>query len=96
MNLIISLYLDFTELQTIKGRLMKMKGWISKLDDFLKLSERKLLNNAGTVSAEQSAQKAEAEFEKYHKEQEKNYVSDFDRAVKALEKNHRKQSKKNV
>ena len=94
LNLIVSLYLDFAELQTVKGRLMKMKDWISKLDDFLKLSERKLLNNAGTVSAEQSVQKAEAEFEKYRKEKEKKFISDFDKEAQKYLKNDVKGKKK--
>jgi len=42
---------------------MKMADWVEKLDQFLKLSERKLLANAGSISAEQAAQKAEKEFE---------------------------------
>ena len=85
LNLIVSMYLDFAELQATNGRLMKMADWVEKLDQFLKLSERELLANAGSVSAEQAVQKAEDEFEKYRKDRDKNYVSDFDRAVKALE-----------
>jgi len=79
------MYLDFAELQATNGRLMKMADWVEKLDQFLKLSERKLLANAGSISAEQAAQKAEKEFKKYRKDRDKNYVSDFDRAVKDLE-----------
>lgn len=86
LNLIVSLYLDFAELQAATGRLMKMKDWIVKLNEFLKLSERKVLLNSGKVSAEQAINKAEKEFEKYKKEQDKNYVSDFDREVKKLMK----------
>jgi len=85
LNLIVSMYLDFAELQATNGRMMKMSDWLEKLDQFLKLSERELLANAGSVSAEQAAQKAEEEFEKYRKDRNKNYVSDFDRAVKELE-----------
>ncbi len=85
LNLIVSMYLDFAELQATNGRLMKMADWITKLDNFLKLSERELLTNAGSVSAEAAAQKAEEEFGKYRKEQGKDYISDFDRAVKELE-----------
>lgn len=96
LNLIVSMYLDFAELQATNGRLMKMADWVDKLDQFLKLSERKLLVNAGSVSAEQAAQKAETEFERYRKEKEKNYVSDFDRAVKSLVKNHQKLSKRKL
>ena len=85
LNLIVSMYLDFAELQATNGRMMKMADWVEKLGQFLKLSERELLANAGSVSAEQAAQKAEEEFEKYRKDRNKNYVSDFDRAVKELE-----------
>lgn len=86
LNLIVSLYLDFAELQATNGRLMKMKDWIAKLDDFLKLSEKELLTHAGNVSAETAAQKAEAEFDKYRAERSKTMISDFDLAVKELEK----------
>jgi hypothetical protein len=86
LNLIVSLYLDFAELQATNGRLMKMKDWIAKLDDFLKLSEKELLTHAGKVSAETAAQKAEAEFDKYRTKRSKKMISDFDLAVKELEK----------
>jgi len=86
LNLIVSMYLDFAELQATNGRLMKMSDWITKLDDFMRLSERKLLTSAGSISAETASRKAEEEFEKYAKDRGKNYISDFDRAVKALGK----------
>ena len=86
LNLIVSLYLDFAELQATNGRLMKMNDWIFKLDDFLKLSEKELLTHAGNVSADNAAQKAEAEFDKYRAERNKNMISDFDLAVKEIEK----------
>ena len=91
LNLIVSMYLDFAELQATNGRLMKMADWVEKLDQFLKLSERELLTNAGSVSAEQAAKKAEDEFGKYRKVRDKNYVSDFDRAVKHIEQKDAKQ-----
>lgn len=46
LNLIVSMYLDFAELQATSGILMKMQDWIKKLDDFLKVSEKELLTNA--------------------------------------------------
>ena len=79
LNLIVSMYLDFAELQAGRGRLMKMTDWIAKLDEFLKISERGLLKDAGKVSTEQAASKAQQEFEKYRKERDKNYISDFER-----------------
>jgi len=87
LNLIVSLYLDFAELQATNERSMTMGDWISKLDEFLKLSEKKLLNNAGIISAKKAEEKAEAEFEKYRRNRNKNYISDFDREVKKLLKN---------
>lgn len=93
LNLIVSMYLDFAELQTVKGRLMKMKDWIVKLDEFLKISERGLLKDAGKVSAEQAASKARQEFEKYRKDRDKNYISDFDMAVKKYLRQGKGQSK---
>lgn len=92
LNLIVSLYLDFGELQASNGRPMKMKDWIEKLDEFLKLSERQLLTHAGKVTAEKAQEKAQMEFEKYRKQQDKNYVSDFDREVKKIVRQSPKKS----
>ncbi len=82
LNLIVSLYLDFAELQATNQRAMKMTDWIAKLDEFLKLSEKGVLKNLGKVSAKQAHDRAEKEFDAYRKEQERNRVSDFDKAVK--------------
>ena len=82
LNLIVSLYLDFAELQATNERPMTMKNWIAKLDEFLRLSEKKLLANAGTVSAKAAEERAGAELEKYIKNRDKNYISDFDREMK--------------
>lgn len=84
LNLIVSLYLDFAELQASNERPMMMREWVTKLDEFLRLSEKKLLMNAGQVSAERAAEKAAREFEAYRKRQDAAYISDFDREVKKL------------
>jgi hypothetical protein len=84
LNLIVSLYLDFAELQATNERPMKMSEWISKLDEFLKLSEKKLLTNAGSISAQEANDKAQEEFAKFKKERDKKYISDFDREIKKL------------
>ncbi len=85
LNLIVSMYLDFAELQATNGRLMKMQDWIDKLDDFLRISEKKLLTNAGKISHKQAIEKAKNEYEKYRKSEDKKYISDFDREMKKLE-----------
>ncbi len=94
LNLIVSLYIDFAELQASSGRLMKMQNWINKLDEFLIISEKKLLHSAGKVSAKQAEEKAQKEYKKYRQERDKNYISDFDREVKKLLKMENKEKVK--
>ncbi|MDD3725441.1 MAG: virulence RhuM family protein [Bacteroidales bacterium] len=86
LNLIVSMYLDFAELQATNGRPMKMQDWINKLDDFLRISEKELLNNTGSISHQQALSKARLEYEKYRKAEDKKYISDFDREIKKLKK----------
>lgn len=65
LNRIVSLYLDFAELQAKSHKPMYMKDWIQKLDDFLKLSGKELLNHAGKISAELAKQKVDTEYDKF-------------------------------
>ena len=65
LNRIVSLYLDFAELQAKSHKPMYMKDWIQKLDDFLKLSGKELLSHAGKISAELAKQKADMEYDKF-------------------------------
>ena len=84
LNLIVSMYLDFAELQATNRKPMRMADWIQKLDDFLKISEKELLDNAGKVSHRKAIEKAQREYEKYRKEEDRKYISDFDREMKKL------------
>ena len=65
LNLIVSMYLDFAELQARSRKPMYMRDWIAKLDDFLHISEREILRHAGRVSHEAALSHAEDEFEKW-------------------------------
>jgi hypothetical protein len=65
LNRIVNFYLEFAELQALGRKSMTMRGWISKLDEFLQISERPLLDHGGNVSAEDARAKAEAEYAKY-------------------------------
>jgi len=69
LNKIVTAYLDFAEVQALNQRPMYMQDWISKLDDFLRLSERQILSHAGKISHEVAVQKAESEYLKYQKNQ---------------------------
>lgn len=65
LNRIVNFYLEFAELQALEKRPMYMKDWLTKLDDFLKLSGKELLNHAGTVSAEMAKLKANTEYDRF-------------------------------
>ena len=67
LNRIVSLYLDFAELQAQSHTPMYMKDWIQKLDDFLKLSGRELLAHVGKISAEVAREKASLEYDKFRR-----------------------------
>jgi len=86
LNRIVSMYLDYAELQANNRKIMNMKDWISKLDAFLQFNEQEILTNAGKVTAEIAKTFAETEYEKYQIIQDKNYISDFDLEIKKLKK----------
>ncbi|MDP2305532.1 MAG: RhuM family protein [Pseudomonadota bacterium] len=65
LNRIVSAYLEFAELQAMNRRPMTMAAWIGKLDDFLRLSDRDVLTNAGRISAEAAKDRAGAEFARW-------------------------------
>jgi hypothetical protein len=68
LNRIVSIYLDFAELQALSRTPMYMRDWVAKLDDFLKLSGRDILTHAGKISHDEALQKAHAEYERYRQE----------------------------
>jgi len=81
LNLIVEQYLAFAELQARKRITMTMKDWIKKLDDFLRLNEKEILNHRGSISKELADKKAKTEFIKFKKQQMILYESDFDKTV---------------
>ncbi len=82
LNRIVTMYLDFAELQADRGIVMYMKDWIKKLDAFLQFNEKVILKDAGSVTHEVALALAEKQFEKYSIVQDKLLKSDFDKAVK--------------
>ncbi len=65
LNAITSAFLDFAELQALRRRPMTMKDWVQKLDDFLRMSESEVLENAGKISHEMAVERANEEYKKY-------------------------------
>ncbi len=84
LNRIVTMYLDYAEMQSKKGVIMYMKDWVEKLDSFLKFNQEEILSDNGKISHEVAESLALGEYEKYRVEQDRNYISDFDREVKDL------------
>lgn len=89
LNRIVTAYIEFAELRTLQRKVMTMRDWITKLDEFLKLSEHELLDHAGKISAEQAKVKAELEYERYRvflDSQPRLVDVDFEKAASELKK----------
>jgi len=88
LNLIVSAYLDFAELQARSHRPMHMADWIAKLDDFLRLSDREVLAHAGNISHQLAEEHACAQYALLEQERRRleaeQPTSDFDHAVQKL------------
>ena len=84
LNRIVSMYLDYAEMQAEKRILMNMKDWVVKLDVFLQFNEKEILQDSGKISHETAAALAENEFDKYKVIQDRMIESDFDKEVKRL------------
>lgn len=82
LNRIVTMYLDYAEMQANKQKIMYMKDWAGRLDAFLQFNEHEILTNAGKVTAEIAKAFAESEFEKYRIIQDRLFESDFDKEIK--------------
>jgi hypothetical protein len=84
LNRIVTMYLDFAEMQAVRNKPMYMKDWTEKLDAFLNFSEYAILTNAGKISHQVSLALAQKEYETFKKIQDRNYISDFDKEIKRI------------
>jgi len=87
-NRIVEMYLNFAELQAKNKKAMTQEDWISKLDAFLTINDKEILKNKGNITAELAKKLAVNEYKNFKIKENKNYVSDFDKLVLALEKNN--------
>ena len=85
MERIVSLYLDYAELQAERQIPMSMEDWAKRLDGFLEFNGNEILTGKGKISAEQAKLHAETEFEKYRIVQDRMFMSDYDRFLLELE-----------
>lgn len=87
LNHVVTMYLDYAQLQASKQRIMQMKDWALKLDAFLSFNEYSVLDHAGKISAEIAKSIAHEEFEQYRVIQDQLHKSDFDKLVELSKEN---------
>lgn len=100
LNRIVSLYLDFAEMQAEEHRPMYMKDWINILDDFLRISRKDILTHAGKISTKLAKEKADQEYDKFKERTKKNlspveihFLENFEREQKRLMAGDKKEEK---
>lgn len=81
LNLLVSAFLDLAEFQVRRKQLMNMKDWLERTNSFLESNRLDILPNAGNISHQQALDKAHAEYEVFRVEQDKNYLSEFDKVI---------------
>lgn len=86
LNLLVSQFLDFAELQALEQRAMTMNEWVKELDNQIIQNRRKLLEGKGKISHEDAIKKAEQEFYIYREREMKQFESDFDIIMKSISK----------
>lgn len=78
LNLMVSQFLDFAELQALDEIHMKMQDWVAALDNQIVSSQRKILEGKGKISHEEAMEKAAHEYNLFRKKELANLKSDFD------------------
>lgn len=78
LNLMVSQFLDFAELQALDEKPMKMQDWVAALDSQIVMSQRKILEGKGKISHDEAMEKAEREYSLFRQKELANLKSDFD------------------
>ena len=82
-NRIVTMYLDYAELQAFEHRVMYMSDWVARLNEFLKFNHKDILEDSGKVSAEVAKIFAEGEYDKYRRIAGDSERSDFDQYLES-------------
>lgn len=86
LNRLVAMFIDYAELHAEDGILMKMQDCVDAVNSFLQGNRQKILETKGKISHEQSIEKAHKEYDIFRVIQDKEYISEFDRQMKKLEK----------
>jgi hypothetical protein len=93
LNKIVSAYLDIAEVNALNEEPMYMKDWLQTIDDYLRMTRRDILTNAGKISNKLAIEKAHTEYDQYAKKEslkisrvEKDYLKVIEDANKSINK----------
>lgn len=86
LNLMVSQFLDFAELQALDEKEMRMQDWVAALDNQIVMNQRQLLAGNGKISHEEAMLKAKHEYELFKRKEIANYKSDYDLLMEATAK----------
>ena len=92
LNLMVSQFLDFAELQALDEKPMKMQDWVASLDNQIVMSQRKILEGKGKISHDEAMEKAEREYNLFRQKELANLKSDFDLFLEETKKLSNKNS----
>lgn len=84
LNRVVTMYLEYAELQATRQRAMKMVDWVEKLDGFLTFNEYDILRDAGKIRKDVADAHAEREYMKFRPIQDREFISDFDNVIKQI------------
>ena len=84
LNLLVSQFFDYAELQAMEQHPMTMQEWIDELDRVLSNNRRPLLEGSGSISHQQAQEKAVHEYTIYRQREMNQLESDYDRAIRQL------------
>lgn len=93
LNRIITMYLDYAEMQAERKQPVYMREWKEKLEAFLMFNEQEILNDKGSVSMEVARHLALEEYERFSARRiaEENASDDreFEHVAKQIERKNR-------
>jgi hypothetical protein len=81
LDRLVNMFIDFAELKALSSQVMTMKDWLKQVEKFLNLTDQQILRHAGQISHAMAVAKANDEYEKYRVQQNREYLSDFDRVL---------------
>ena len=86
LNRLVTMFIDYAELQAEDGNLMRMQDCVDAVNMFLQSTRQQILESKGKISHDQAVEKALGEYEIFRIIQDREYISEFDRQTKNLKK----------